>query len=161
MKKRQNFLQVLFFPHAFAFHHSHFHSFPRPHFTEGLHDYNNCSKSSTSTGRNMCSTSSGSISPPKICSYFSSLMHSCPSFCSEEHFRTLSSLHVTISSCRRWGRNYLKSCDTGGKTSPWLLEVGLCGSLPCNNLQSWFQQLLTVLWRFDLWPNFNFPTEYN
>lgn len=33
------------------------------------------------------------------------------------------------------------------KTSPWLLEVGLwcrCRSLSCNNLQSWFQQLLTV-----------------
>lgn len=34
---------------------------------------------------------------PKICSYCSSLMHSCPSFCTKEYFRTLSSLHVTIS----------------------------------------------------------------
>lgn len=113
-KKKELFASSFFSPHAFAFHPSHFHSFPRPHFTERLRDYNNCSKSSTSTGRNICSTSSGSFSPQKICSYFSSLMHSCPSFCSEERFRTLSSLRVTISSCRRRGRNYLKSCDTGG-----------------------------------------------
>lgn len=68
--------------------------------------------------------------PPKICSYFSSLMHSCPSFCSEERFRTLSSLRVTISSCRRRGRNYLKSCDTGGEHLPDFWKWAYAGPSP-------------------------------
>lgn len=160
MKKRNNFLQVLF---------SHTHLlFITPIFIHFLAhiSQNGCTTTITAASHPPPQAETSVVlhpeafPPQKICSYFSSLMHSCPSFCSEEHFRTLSSLHVTISSCRRWGRNYLKSCDTRGKHLPdfWM---GLRRSLPCNNLQSWFQQLLTVLWRFDLWPNFNFPTEYN
>lgn len=82
-------------------------------------------------------------------------MHSCPSFCGEEHFGTLSSLHATISSGRRWGRNgrkYLGPCDTQRKHLPdfWKWAYGadagpspvIISSPDFNNFYLFFEGLI-------------------
>lgn len=151
---------------TFAFHRCHFHSFPRPHFTELLCYNNNYSNSSTSTGRNICIALIWSFFPKNMLSFqiinafmsqflqWRALLHtfisSSPPPAEDTEGGMIENVchHVT----QRENISHLE-----------LLEVG-CRSFSCNNtvlISTTFNSFFFFCWGFDLRLDFNFSTEYN